>query len=97
MTTMIAMHYPSASAPPVGVWWWDEASATVRRHYLADFDGVVGVAEELANVKTPAEWAARLVALCGRVSEDKVRTTRLSVWSPVEVLDATVAHWALRW
>ena len=59
MTTMIAMHYPSAYAPPVGVWWWDEASATVRRHYLADFDGVVGVAEELANVKTPAESGRR--------------------------------------
>jgi hypothetical protein len=100
MKNLFAMHYPSAYAPPVGVWWWDEPSGRVRHHYLdghADIEQAL--AGDLADVATASEWRARLAQLRQQASssEDKMRTLTTSFWSPVDVLLTTISHWALRW
>jgi hypothetical protein len=35
MHDTIGIHYPSKDAPPLGVWWLDEATGTVRHYPLA--------------------------------------------------------------
>ena len=89
----IALHYPSVTAPPVGVWWWDDG---VRQHYLP------GHAELARTISAPDvtcadEWHAWLDELRARTATDKVRTARVAIWSPVEFLLGTIAHWALLW
>jgi hypothetical protein len=97
---VVALHYPSAYAPPVGVWWWDEASGAIRHHYLAGHADISdAVAADLADVATASQWQARVAQLGQRAStsEDKVRPLTTSVRSPVDALLTTISHWALRW
>ncbi|HZC53028.1 MAG TPA: hypothetical protein VE441_11075 [Mycobacterium sp.] len=96
------MHYPSAYAPPVGIWWWDESSGAVRHHYLAgDADISGNLAGELEDVASASEWRDRLAKLRKGVSpsasDDTMRTLTTNSWSPVDILLATISHWPLRW
>ncbi len=95
---VVALHYPSVYAPPVGVWWWDEG---LQHHYLdGHADISQALAEDLAGVATASEWQSRLVQLRAASSSSSsgtMRTVVTSVWSPVDVLLTTISHWALRW
>jgi hypothetical protein len=94
---IVALHYPSVYAPPVGVWWWDEG---LHHHYLdGPADISQALADDLAGVATASEWQSRLAQLRQRASSsvDAMRTVTTSVWSPVDVLLTTISHWSLRW
>ena len=97
---IVALHYPSVYAPPVGVWWWDEG---LQHHYLDGHADIShSVAKDLAGVATASEWQARLAELRQQASsssssEHRMRTVTTSVWSPVDILLTTISHWALRW
>jgi hypothetical protein len=94
----IALHYPSALAPPIGVWWWDDAASTVRHHYLTGYaDDERALAGVLADATAVSDWDARLALLRQRSSTDKVRTVPPGTWAPVDFLLSTIAHWSLRW
>jgi hypothetical protein len=97
---IVALHYPSVYAPPVGVWWWDEASSGLRHYYLdGHADISQALAKDLAGVASGSEWQPRLSQLRQRtsVSVDRMRTVTTSVWSPVDVLLTTISHWSLCW
>jgi hypothetical protein len=100
---VVALHYPSVYAPPVGVWWWDEASSGLQQHYLDGHADIShSLAKELAGVATASEWQSRLAKLrqqasASSLSDDRMRTVTTSVWSPVDVLLTTISHWSLRW
>ncbi len=95
---IVALHYPSVYAPPVGVWWWDEG---LQHHYLDGHADIShALAEDLAGVATASEWQSRLAQLRASSSwssSGTMRTVVTSVWSPVDVLLTTISHWALRW
>ena len=92
---IVALHYPSVYAPPVGVWWWDEG---LQHHYLdGHADILQALAKDLAGVATASEWQSRLAQVRASSSVDKLRTVTTSVWSPVDVLLTTISHWSLRW
>lgn len=91
-------------APPVGVWWWDEASGGLQHYYLDGHSDIAqALAEDLTGVATASEWQARLAQLRQRAqgpsssSRDMMRTVATSVWTPVDVLLTTISHWSLRW
>jgi hypothetical protein len=93
----IALHYPDAVAPPYGVWWLDEQSATVHSHYLPEAQGAGEALAPLAGATTVQQWHAATERLQRPSGTDRLRTTASTVISPLDFFYSTIRHWALTW